>query len=203
MVIDFSFRTDRAVDENHTVKLIARVSGRGVLDITIDSAPTSSIKETKLDDGISVSAAFKIPDSPDSTKSIRTVLRLLPASEGTVSFGLALFGGGELTVKGAPLLTEKVTTGESKLGYTLSRDGKSYILSHLNNDNITTVVIPDALGDGLPVTAVKDGIFTANQTVKKVVFGNNITRLGNNMFAGCTSLESVVFGKFSAKRRNL
>ena len=61
-----------------------------------------------------------------------------------------------------------------------------------------TVTVPlEVTIDGVTykVTSIAGNAFKGTKKIKKIVIGSNITSIGKNAFAGCTSLTSITIGK--------
>ena len=64
-----------------------------------------------------------------------------------------------------------------------------YEKAFYNNDNITSVVIPDS------VTSIGDYAFAYCPNFRSVVIGDSVTSIGDSAFVRCPSLSSVVIGE--------
>ncbi len=68
------------------------------------------------------------------------------------------------------------------------------------NPNVENITVPDTIEvDGVKykVTVIADGAFKNNKKLKKIVIGNNIKKIGNSAFYGCSKLKTVTFKKTS------
>ena len=69
----------------------------------------------------------------------------------------------------------------------------------LNNSTDTIIKVPDMAvnryGKSVPVTAIAGNAFKGNTTVKDIILGSNIERIGAGAFAGCTALERITIPK--------
>lgn len=66
-----------------------------------------------------------------------------------------------------------------------------YVSSNSKKD---VVLVPDKVvinGDTYKVTSVSDSAFKDNETIKAVVIGKNVKKIGKNAFVGCKNLEEV------------
>lgn len=54
--------------------------------------------------------------------------------------------------------------------------------------------------DGKPVTAFDPAVFAGNTVIREIVIQENITRIGDGAFAGCTALERLVIRHTSPER---
>lgn len=77
------------------------------------------------------------------------------------------------------------------LNYELN--GDAYTVTGLNDETVTTVVIPDTYR-GLPVTTLANNIFKNNKTIKEVYIGSNVTAIPTYAFYGCSLLETIHIG---------
>ena len=188
MVIDLTYSATADNSGGEYVTILSGISKRGVLDATIESAPTSRINEVKTQDGIAISASFSLPAKAKEKKTIRYILRLLPVSGGNTAVDLFFVGMGNM-----PYTTDYYQTGEPLLTYTLSEDGSHYTVTGCNA-TASDITILDSLGDKKPVTAIAPDVFKGNTTIKRVVIGNNIERIEAETFYDCENLSQVVMG---------
>ncbi|MBQ8214236.1 MAG: leucine-rich repeat domain-containing protein [Clostridia bacterium] len=195
MVLDFAIEAIRDHDGNQNIHVVSHLPQRGSMSVTIEEAPTGQIKEEIIDNITTVYAAYSVPTTVGEVKTVRMLLRLLPISGGEVELKLFLTGDETICVEGSTYISATYDIGESALEYTLSSDRKYYTVTGILNKDITTVTIPDALGDGIPVSKIADELFKDNTKIKHVIIGNCVTELTTDLFSGCKSLESVTIGE--------
>lgn len=80
------------------------------------------------------------------------------------------------------------------LDYTLSEDGKSYIVTGLGSCTDKYIVIPSTYR-GLPVTAIGDQAFMEYTNLNGVFIPDSVTSIGARAFKKCENLQNVVIGK--------
>lgn len=190
MVIDFTYKVQKEIESGNNITLETLFPGRGVLDITIEQAPTSGIEEIESTDGTHLSTAFRLQEGVGETKSVRVILRLMPISGGEVAFRLMLGATDGIGISGANVLYKTINTGEPRLIYEINPDGKSYSVAK-GISIIKKAVIPEHLKDGLPVTAIKDGAFSGCGILESVMLSDKITSIGASAFKGCTKLKEI------------
>ena len=86
-------------------------------------------------------------------------------------------------------------TPSDGLVYTLSTDGKYYIVSGRGTCTDANIVIPDTY-EGLPVTTIGESAFRDCSGITKVILPSCITSIGFAAFLGCNSLESINIPEF-------
>ena len=85
------------------------------------------------------------------------------------------------------------TASASGLKFTLSSDGKSYLVSGQSTTSPSGEVVIPSRYNGKPVTGFASGGFSRNKNITSVVLPNSITNISENAFAICSNLEKVVF----------
>lgn len=83
-------------------------------------------------------------------------------------------------------LDAEVKTGD--MVFQLQRDNTYKLISWSGTGDFVT--IPATAGEG-KVTAVADACFKDNAGLKTVVISQGVTKLGHEVFSGCTSLENL------------
>lgn len=78
--------------------------------------------------------------------------------------------------------------------YTLSQDGESYILTHIEVGNDGNIIVPKTYNNK-PVKSIADNLLKDNQVVKKFVMQSNITSIGNYAFQNCKNLSTITIGE--------
>ena len=68
------------------------------------------------------------------------------------------------------------------------KNGSATILSYKGTQE--HLIIPSTI-DGLPVTAIADGAFAENETLKTLILPESITTIGEGILAGCKTLHSL------------
>lgn len=76
------------------------------------------------------------------------------------------------------------------LSFTLSSDGRSYTVTGNGDCNATDIRVPK-IHEGLPVTRIGDEAFKWCQSLESLTLPNSITSIGDAAFEGCTSLTSI------------
>ena len=82
------------------------------------------------------------------------------------------------------------------LKLTLSKDGSYYIVSGIENDKVTKIVIPSSYSN-LPITSIDEGAFQECDSLTIVTFeeDSKLTSIGDEAFSGCSSLTSITIPK--------
>ena len=81
-------------------------------------------------------------------------------------------------------------TSPKAVGFTLSDDGKYYILSSIDDNNATEYAIP-AKYEGLPVKVIAAGAFEGCTKLENVIVPNSVTTIEEGAFAGCYGLKKM------------
>lgn len=194
MVLDLSFRAVGENDGSGSINVLTYMPDRGAMSVTIEEAPTGKVHEVTQNNVTSIYASFAVPPEPKESKVVRMLIRLLPISGGVVDLDIYFTGGVGTALEGQTHVALSLQTGTPALNYTLNEDKKGYTVTGLADAALTTVNIPDVLGDGLPVTGIAPGLFQGNTTIREVVVGG-IAVLEEYTFCDCTALESVTIGK--------
>ena len=202
MIVDFSYTILEDIGSGKSISLETTFPGRGVLDITIEEAPTSGVEETESTTGTTLSAKFSIQENEGESKAVRVILRLMPVSGGDVDFKLSLKVNAGTDFDGdsddgaipdgweVNVIESSISTGVPSIVYSINPDGKSYTVTRVSRDS-TEVIIPDVLSDGLPVTAVGDEAFKKCINLTSIIVGQNVTSIGGSVFSGCEKLTSI------------
>ena len=84
---------------------------------------------------------------------------------------------------------------KSPFSFKLSADGSCYVISKLEDGNVTSLTLPTVYG-GLQVLGIAADAFSAKGSkLESVVIPDTYVSIGARAFAGCTALKSVVIGK--------
>lgn len=109
-------------------------------------------------------------------------------------------GGGNLSDETINEIAKKLAAG---LSFSMDIDGVTYEIVQNPDGTLaikfatttdTKVVIPDVIkiGDKIyRITEVYEKAFKDNTTLKEVVISQNVSKIGNSAFEGCTNLEKV------------
>ncbi len=92
------------------------------------------------------------------------------------------------------LLLNSCGDGSDKLTYSLTKDGKGYIVTGCETKNSSKITIP-AEYEGLPVIEIGEGAFKQMKNLASVTFPDNIAKIGHSAFAGCSSLKEITLPK--------
>lgn len=76
------------------------------------------------------------------------------------------------------------------VGFTLSEDGKYYILSSVDDKEATEYAIPAKYKD-LPVKVIAKGAFDGCTSLENVIIPNSVTTIEEGAFAGCYGLKRM------------
>lgn len=195
MVLDLAFVPGADNDGKHQLKALIYVPGRGKLDVKIEDAPTSTTQKTVTPGGMTLSASFAIPQTAGQEKTVRVLVRLLPISGGEIELGLFLTGDLQTGLSGYTHRALALSTGEPTLQYVLSEDGTYYTAAAVLNPDIKSIIIPDELSDGIPVTRVAGDLFQDTNALEYVDIGNNVVMaLDEYTFNWCNRLKTVRIG---------
>ncbi len=197
MVVDFSYTVLREIEIGRHIFLETVFPGRGVIDLTIEEAPTSGVEEIDSTSGTTVKAGFTIRGAVGETNSVRVIMRLLPISGGDIFFELKLTSDNyshpasrHIKISGSNLISRTITTGSPDIIYAINADGRSYSVKSARKD-LTDAVIPDRLSDGLPITAIDDGAFKDCTELRSIALGENLVYIGASAFEGCAALIDI------------
>ncbi|MBQ9080298.1 MAG: leucine-rich repeat domain-containing protein [Clostridia bacterium] len=81
-------------------------------------------------------------------------------------------------------------TGSQGLAYDQNSDG-TLTITGMGLCTDKELIIYSTTSDGKTVTAIAEGAFAGNTTIKSVYLPSSITSIGEAAFAGCTSLSSI------------
>jgi hypothetical protein len=101
--------------------------------------------------------------------------------------------GGTTWTKGASATVAPAADGTKGLKFTLTSDGKSYIVNARGEDLIGDVVIP-ATYNNLPVTRIGQMAFSDAKSLSSVTIPASVTEIQIGAFVNCALLKSVTFG---------
>ena len=79
---------------------------------------------------------------------------------------------------------------EKMLEFTLSDDGKGYIVAGIGSCTDMNIAIPST-HNGLPVTSIGKKAFEGYDSLTSIEIPNSVTSIGDSAFYGCTSLTSI------------
>ncbi len=80
----------------------------------------------------------------------------------------------------------------NNLDYYLNDDGLGYTVCGIGSSTVKDVVIPTTI-NFKPVTAISDGAFKDNSSIRSVSISKNIASIGAEAFSGCSSLTTIYF----------
>lgn len=87
------------------------------------------------------------------------------------------------------------TVTQNHIKYTITNSTKTAVATGTDGTYLQTIEIADSVknsnGEAFPVVAVNASAFKNLINVKNVVFGSNLTKIGNSAFYGCSQLERV------------
>jgi len=87
----------------------------------------------------------------------------------------------------------ELSSSDAKALYEYTSDGNEiYILHYIGSES--EVTIPDKI-EGKEVTKILENAFSKVMSIKKVVFGSNISDVRSGAFRGCSNLETVVMNQ--------
>lgn len=181
LVADFSYSALNGNNGESDVNFMVRSTGRGMLDITIEDAPTGRIFETKTEYGITLGAAFKLPKNAGESKKVRVIVRLKSVSGGGVDFDVFLSGGADLSLEGDRYVPQSVDTGPLALIFKLNSDKKSYALEKIYRSYVN-LEIPEKAPDGLPITRIMGSAFSYGAKAVSLTIPSSITVIDENAF---------------------
>ena len=79
---------------------------------------------------------------------------------------------------------------EGELSYKKDEDEDAYYVNGTGTVEGPLIIIPSTYNE-LPVKGIAGGAFANQSGLSTVVFGENITSIGDSAFSGCTSLKSI------------
>ncbi len=95
------------------------------------------------------------------------------------------------TAAGEPADAETLKTEDGMFSYSLLEDGTVSLYKFLPTDFAGELVIPSEIG-GAAVTAIDNACFLNTPSLNTVVIPASVKELGDSVFFGCSSLESIV-----------
>ncbi|MCR4690910.1 MAG: leucine-rich repeat domain-containing protein, partial [Lachnospiraceae bacterium] len=121
-----------------------------------------------------------------------------------VPLSLSQSSDGSASSTSIPGMSSMFIDEKSGIRYTLSSDTKG-ITATVSGiaTNKTKAVIPASLeryGQTIKVTAIKDGAFMYNTSLKSVTIGANVKKIGTMAFYGCKKLKTVKVQSTSLKK---
>ncbi len=197
MVVSFDVTPTKSNEGGHTMGVMLHVSDRFTVFSNIEDVPTNKISQTPKGKEMYQYAVYSVPAVKGETKDVRMIFELVGTGNGGVSMGLYFLGAPTVALgNNAPIkvLENRYVSGCS-LELTLSMDRTHYIVAGVVSDSITTIEIPDAMDDGIPVTTIKAGAFSNLTQITEVIIGDNVTEISAGAFSGCIALKQVHIGK--------
>ena len=94
---------------------------------------------------------------------------------------------------------DTVTDKKTKAKYKITGTGKNRTVTYMGTTDkkAKSVTIPDAVtvdGKKYKVTAIADGAFEGNKTLKEIRMGKNVKKIGDRAFYGCKNLTNIKIG---------
>ncbi len=195
-VLDLTMTALLDNDGTHTLDVLTNVSDARAVALNIEEAPTGKIEQIIVgtsghSDYAAVTVArYTLPSKAGESKTARMVIRILPVLGGEYALNSFAIGDARTGVSGNSYVYRRINTGEPMFRFKLSDDKSSYVITELLNTDATTAIIPDTLGDGLPVTGFADDVFKQTNSIQHIVMGTNITFLPNRAFVGCWNVHT-------------
>lgn len=174
MVLDFDITATTDNNGIHSLELLTQTSSCTVLGMYLEQAPTSKWEQTISGGASNISASYSIPQKSGDVKSITMILRLFSVSGGTTNLNIML--------DQQEIFTTAITTGSGVLTYSLNDDNASYTVTKITNKQIDTIVIPEILNDGLPVTAIGNEAFKDCTNLTDIIIPNTVKSIGVKAF---------------------
>jgi hypothetical protein len=171
--------TDNIIVPADDVEVITEITTDGNLKITVNNYLSEADDETAINYPVAKISANVTTFNTDLYVYVGT------GSSYGIKSTLATSDDGDR------LVTEGSTTYTKGIKFTLNSDNASYSVTGYTNGN-PAVVIPDTY-NGMPVTAIADGVFKDRADIKSVQLGKNIETIGANAFNGCTKLAKVIY----------
>lgn len=126
-------------------------------------------------------------------KRLKTVAAIACAFTCTLGFAACTKGGDDTTNQPDDTQKPNYQPGETDYGtfeYTLSTDGRGYIVMGMGTVTETNISIPSTY-KGLPVIGIADEAFSGRDDLTGIALGNNLEFIGENAFINCSSLTSI------------
>ena len=196
-VIDYKLSGAKLIEETDmlTLSLEAKWKDGEKFTLSVEEFPTADYEQY----GNTVTASFKIYGAVSQEKLFRFIVSVVTDSAGNLSISAELSGEkisvteGESVSGTVGISTDAVS--ESYLEYTLSSDGKYYIITGIGNERREVIEIPEKYND-IPVREIGENVFANLAYVKKVELTDLITKIGANAFRGCIGLESIIIPSY-------
>ena len=146
-------------------------------------------------DAVTYSISYVLNGGTNNSKNLKVfTAEDLPVKLNNPTCGIKRFlswtADGKVITEITKIGNVTVTANWDCLGYTLSDDGKYYIVSSFNECE-ENVVIPNEY-NGLPVKEIAASVFQNCDDLKNVVIGENVTTIGDNAFYSCGGLTSLI-----------
>ena len=188
-VLDLTLTAKQDNDGMHKVTLHAHTEGAS---LSVEEALTAEFEQQSVNGTEWLSARYSAPATAGESRTVRTVIRILPFWGGKNTFDVFAVGDSNTRISGKGYTTTAINTGQATFSFELSKDKNSYVITELLKKDAFVVVIPDVLWEGLPVTEFDFATFRYNKTITHVVIGKNCY-LPSRAFMGCASLRTVSF----------
>ncbi len=196
-VIDYKLSGGRLIEETDTLtmRLTAEGSDGTKFKLSVEEFPTGDYTQT----GSEITASFKIYGAISGERLYRFIVSVLPEGAGNISVNTEIYGEKISVTEGksasGKLEISADAVSESRLEYTLSEDGKYYIVTGLGEEKREKISIPLKYKD-LPVKEIGDNVFSNVSYIKKVELTDLIKKIGANAFKGCVGLESIIIPSY-------
>lgn len=177
---------DLEPDTNALKKTVAEAEKKNPADYTAESyaAYQKALEQIK---SLLAKENITLEEFDTAKKSLQTALANLEKAKKTVNID---------TAKKIPARGELISIGNLQYRVTVSdaKNGTAALVKCLRTNK--KIVIPATVGkDGFTfkVTEVDKQVFQNDKTIKEVIFGENIAKIGAKSFFKCTKLKKITF----------
>ena len=191
MILDFTAKALEVNDGTHSFYVLASSPERRKMAIELEEAPTGKIEETICNGNTTLCGAYILPPGEGEERQVRMVFSLRNISGGQIEIDLFIYGDGKTRVTGHIWEEIRISTPAGNLQYTLNDDACSYSVSAYQGQDRDSVKIPEALGDGFPVTGIQKGAFKNHKELLSITIPESVTTIGESAFEGCSGLASI------------
>ena len=191
MVIDFRIKANTNNKGKNSVKIETLVSDGLALTVAVQDAPTGNFGTEQNDDGSrSYRLFYSVPTDKQEEKSVRTILKLIPAGGGETNVTVSVSGGNGSTVVGQASESTTFYPKTLNLAFAMQDDG-TYAVSGMGDCTGEKIIIPSVYR-GASVTAIGANAFRNHDEITSISIPDSIKSIGAEAFKGCTGLESFL-----------